>query len=49
MIVAVDGKPVANARDLNAVFAEHKVGDAVTLTIVRGGNRQDVRVTLGST
>ncbi len=41
VIVAVDGKPVANAHDLNSVFAQHKVGDAATLTIVRGGNRQE--------
>ncbi len=49
VVVAVDGKPVANSRDLNEALAQHKVGDSVTLTIVREGKRQDLRVTLGST
>jgi len=49
VIVAVDGKPVSNADDLNYAFEQHRVGDSVTLTIVRDATRKDVQVRLGST
>jgi S1-C subfamily serine protease len=46
IIVALDGKPINNAKDLYAALANHKVGDTVTLTIERDGKRQDVEVAL---
>lgn len=46
VIVAVDGAPVKNLDELTGALAGHQPGDAVTLTIVRAGQRQDVRVTL---
>jgi serine protease Do len=49
VIVAVDGQAVANADDLNSILGQHKIGDAVTLAILRDGARRDIRVTLGST
>jgi S1-C subfamily serine protease len=46
VIVAVDGKPINSAKDLYGALEHHKVGDTVTLTIERDGERQDVPVTL---
>jgi S1-C subfamily serine protease len=46
VIVALDGKPINNSQDLHANLQEHQVGDTVTLTIERNGERQDVKVTL---
>jgi S1-C subfamily serine protease len=44
--VAIDGKRVRNLHDLNDIMQQHQVGDNVTITIVRDGERQDVQVTL---
>jgi S1-C subfamily serine protease len=46
VIVAVDGKAINNAADLNAALDRHQVGDTLTVTIERDGKRQDVKVTL---
>ena len=46
VIVAIDGKPVNNGEDLHKALRNYKVGDTVTLTIVRDEQRQDVKVTL---
>ncbi len=46
VIVAIDGKPVNNGEDLHKALRDYKVGDTVTLTIVRDERRQDVKVTL---
>jgi S1-C subfamily serine protease len=47
IIVAIDGKPVHSTEDLYAALDSYKVGDTITLTIVRNGDQQDVKVTLG--
>jgi serine protease Do len=44
IITEIDGKPVRGDRDLIRDMGEKKEGD-VTLTIVRNGNRQTVKVT----
>jgi S1-C subfamily serine protease len=46
IIVALDGKPIRNGKDLYTALDRHKEGDTLTLTIIRDGNRQDVQVTL---
>jgi S1-C subfamily serine protease len=46
VILAIDGKPMSNAKDLNAVLEQRHVGDTVTLSIVRDGQRQDVTAKL---
>jgi S1-C subfamily serine protease len=46
VIVAVDGKAIANGKELSAAVQQHKVGDTVKLTIIRDDKRQDVQVTL---
>jgi S1-C subfamily serine protease len=48
VILAVDGKPVHANDDLSELVAAHKPGDVVTLDVLRGGNRVQVQVTLGS-
>ncbi len=48
VIVALDGKPIKDAQDLRSALDAYKVGDEVTLTIIRDGKEQDVKVTLGA-
>ncbi|WP_327053359.1 S1C family serine protease [Halomicrococcus gelatinilyticus] len=47
VIVSVEGTPVQSGEDLSSVLAERRPGDTVSMTIVRDGERQTVRVTLG--
>ncbi len=46
-ILAVDGKPVKDARDLARTIAGYDPGSTVKVTIFRDGHNQDVQVTLG--
>jgi S1-C subfamily serine protease len=46
IIVAVDGQPISNGADLYSALEGHKVGDTVTVTVLRNGKRQDVPVSL---
>ena len=46
IIVAVGGKPVTTVDDLMDVMETHKVGDQVTVDILRGTKRERVTVTL---
>lgn len=46
IIVSVDGKPVATVDDLMDVMEAHKVGDQVSVEILRGNRRERVSVTL---
>jgi S1-C subfamily serine protease len=46
VIVAVDGKAIAQGKDFYAALESHHVGDVVTVTIVRAEQRQEVKVTL---
>jgi|GEM_PF-1075775 len=47
IIVAIDGRPVATGGELRGYVENNKhPGDTVTLTILRGGQRQDVSVRL---
>jgi S1-C subfamily serine protease len=48
VIVGVDGKPIDRFRDLVAALDTHEFGDSVTLTVSRGGQRRDVRITLSA-
>jgi S1-C subfamily serine protease len=47
MILAVDGKDVETAGALVARLDEKKIGDTVTLTLLREGKRVEARATLG--
>ena len=46
-VVSVDGEIVDSALALQAQIRERKVGDQVTLVLVRSGARQEIKVTLG--
>jgi serine protease DegQ len=46
VIVEVDGEPVRIVEDLLAALRERDPGDTVTVTIVRDGERRDLRATL---
>ena len=45
-VVAIDGKPVRHGDDLLDAFEAIGVGKSVTLTLIRGSARRDVRLTL---
>ena len=48
VITAVDGRPIKSMDDLTVYLdAERRPGEEVTLSIVRGGNAQTLKVTLG--
>jgi S1-C subfamily serine protease len=47
VIVAIDGEPVNNAKDLYSIMEKHKIGDTVKVTMEHDGQRRDVSVTLG--
>ena len=48
LIVAVDGEAVTDTLDLYRVLDRHEVDDVVPVTIIRGGQRLDVRVGLSA-
>jgi S1-C subfamily serine protease len=47
VIVSVDGQETPSADALGAVLAELEPGDTVPVVVLRGGNEQEVKVTLG--
>ena len=47
-IVAIDGRPIQTSDDVSAAVAAHKPGEKATVTVVRGGNRRTLTVTLGT-
>ena len=49
IIVAVDGKPVESAGDLLDVLESYRVGDVVTLEVLRGKRRVELKVKLEAT
>jgi S1-C subfamily serine protease len=46
ILVAVAGKPVTTIDELMAVLEDHKVGEQVTVEILRGNRREKITVTL---
>ena len=46
VIVAINGEPLHTGKDLYSAFDKYKVGDTVTVTIIRDGKQQDVKATL---
>jgi S1-C subfamily serine protease len=48
VIVAVNGHKVRRSQDLSELISRSQPGDVITLEIIRGGERRNVRVTLGS-
>jgi S1-C subfamily serine protease len=48
VILAIDDKPIIKANDLFDILEQYKIGDTVTLTILRDGEEEKVQATLGS-
>lgn len=48
IVTAVNGEPVTSADGLIIAAREHKIGETIALTVVRGDKTQDIEVTLGS-
>jgi len=48
VVIAIDGQKVTSASALTRVVALKRPGAASTLTLYRNGNKQDVKVTLGT-
>ena len=48
VIVAVDGQAVRRADDVGAAIRGRRPGDTVRITVLRGGERRTLDVTLGS-
>ncbi|GAA5501756.1 putative serine protease HtrA [Deinococcus xinjiangensis] len=46
VITAINGQPVDGIEDLQAALIDKKVGDSVTLQVLRDGQKRDVKVTL---
>src|SRR5664280_1345677 len=46
VIVKVDGQDIASLSDLQAYVATKQPGDTVTVTVIRNGKTQDIKVTL---
>ena len=49
VIVAIDGKPVADSTELVVTVRAKAPGDTITVTVQRNGQSVDIPVTLGST
>jgi putative serine protease PepD len=47
-VIAIDGKTIDSSEALVANIHEHKVGDTVTITVIRGSQKQDIKVTLAA-
>ncbi len=48
VITAIDGKAVSSVPDISSYINTKKVGDTVTLTVLRNGSQITVQVTLGT-
>ena len=46
VITALDGKAVTTLGELQDALSQHQPGDSVTLSIVRGGAKQELKVQL---
>ncbi len=47
-VIAIDGQPIDSSEALVATIHEHKVGDTVTLSVIRGSQKQDIKITLAA-
>ena len=46
VVVALNGNAIHSGKDMYSAFDNYKVGDTVTVTILRKGKKQDVQATL---
>jgi len=45
ILVGMDGKEVKTINDMDSIRKSHKVGDTVSVTIIRQGNKKDLNLT----
>ncbi len=45
-VISIEGKPIDSSAALVATIHEHKVGDTVAITIIRGTQQQSLKITL---
>ena len=48
VVIAIDGNSIESSKSLVATVHEYSVGDKVTVTVIRGGAKQDIPVTLAA-
>ena len=48
VIVGLDDQEITGTSQLSALLYEYKVGDTVTISVLRGNETQQLSVTLGS-
>jgi S1-C subfamily serine protease len=47
-IVAIDARPISSSDDVSAAVAAHRPGQRARVTVIRGGDRRTLTVTLGT-
>jgi S1-C subfamily serine protease len=47
ILVALDGQPVSETEDLQALLTSNRVGKAIAIEVIRGGTLQTLSVTVG--
>jgi S1-C subfamily serine protease len=47
VLLALDGTPVADTDDVQAVLSRSNVGQTINATILRGGEQREIILTLG--
>jgi S1-C subfamily serine protease len=47
VITAIDGKPIKKVDDLFTLLKQYKVGDTITLDVIRNEQKSEIKVTLG--
>ena len=48
IITAINGAPVRRVEEIGAILDGHRVGETVTATVIRDGQRRDIQITLGA-
>jgi len=46
VIIALGGKQIGSVNDLYFVLEQYRIGQTITVTLLREGNRREVKVTL---
>lgn len=48
IILQIDGKKVTTFSDIQSILSNHKIGDVITIRVLRDGQTKDFKVTLGT-
>jgi len=47
LIIAIEGEQIEDLQDIARFMNSHRAGDTVTVTVMRGKKKMEVKVTLG--